>query len=157
MSIVEHELERVLVAVHERLESLLREHQMALIDRDLDAACGRWGEFSRLLEQHIVDEEELLLPLFAGRGGEQLASPPRQFRAEHEQMRKRLAEFGAVLERMGSPPTHDDVLDLLDRQSRFRWLLMHHDLRERRVLYPRVIEWTTPQERQGVLAGLRAR
>lgn len=151
------DLEQLLIAVHQRLEALLRAHQVALIDRDGAAAQTRWREFASLLEAHMVDEEELLLPLFAERGGEQLPSSPRQFATEHQQARKLVAQLDEALQALSAPPSHEQVLELLERESRFRALLLHHDLRERRVLYPRLCAWTTEQERQALAARLRAR
>ena len=47
------------------------------------------------------------------------------------------------------------VLFLLDSQHLFKRLLVHHDSRERRMLYPLLDEVTTEQEREGLLAALR--
>ena len=151
------ELEEVLLGVHQRLAMLLRAHQVAVIDRDLAVARARWNEFASLLDAHITDEEELLLPLFAERGGEQLQSPPRQFQAEHAKMRVLVDQLTTTLGAMEPPPSHDQVLELLERESRFRGLMMHHDLRERHVLYPWLSSCTSEAERRSLADKLLAR
>ena len=126
------------------------------MDGDLARAGELFARYADALRAHASDEEELVLPLFAARGGEELDSPPRLFLGEHDKIRAFLDE---IAERLSGLATGDSrgALALLDREAWFVNLLMHHDLRERNVLYPRVTEWTTPEERRDILSRLRVR
>ena len=46
------------------------------------------------------------------------------------------------------------VIWLLDSQTTFKRLHVHHDTRERKILYPLLDEITTEQERRGLFAQL---
>lgn len=49
------------------------------------------------------------------------------------------------------------VLFLLDSQHLFKRLLVHHDSREKKVLYPLLDQFTTEQERESLFAQLKLR
>ena len=57
--------------------------------------------------------------------------------------------------RCPEPPDDRRLLELLDLQATFKNLLLHHDLRERAALYPRLATMLTPQDEAAVLVRLR--
>jgi hemerythrin-like domain-containing protein len=134
-------LETAMMAVHDRLEDLFFRHQCALLDRDLPAARTLLSKFTALLLTHAEDEESWILPAYVESGGDATDSPAKQFRLEHDKLRRFLAEIGV---RLAADLPDDalaqrrEILGILDRESWFKNLLTHHDLRERRVLYPRL-------------------
>ncbi len=143
--------------VHDELAELFHRHQVALLDRDAKAAAAGLAAFRSALEAHIDAEEQLVLPVFAARGGAQTDSPPEFFRREHDKLRSDAGELVAATAALAARPDDrvDDraLLALLDREAAFKNLMLHHDLRERNVLYPRVAEWTTPEERAAIVRG----
>ncbi|MGE0142993.1 MAG: hemerythrin domain-containing protein [Planctomycetota bacterium] len=155
-------LETAMMAVHDRLEGLFFRHQSALLDRDLTLARALLTEFTALILTHADDEERWILPAYVEVGGDATDSPARQFRLEHDKIRSFLAEIGDRL--AADPPADDlarrrDILAILDRESWFKSLLAHHDLRERRVLYPRLsqsLEFTRQTELLSRLSSPRA-
>lgn len=148
------DLAELMMAIHTGLDRMLKAHRLALMTGDLPQARSQFARYAKALRAHAEDEEELILPIFAARGGENLDSPPRLFLGEHDKIRKFLAEAEGMLARL-EDGDQQAALDLLDRQVWFINLLVHHDLREGKVLYPRVQEWTTAAERTEILARLR--
>lgn len=77
------------------------------------------------------------------------------FDGEHEKLRQFLVLFQQEIVKIR---TMDDrefgVLFLLDSQHLFKRLLVHHDTREKRMLYPLLDEVTTKAERQELFARL---
>jgi len=143
-----------MMAIHSGLDRILGAHRLALMTDDLRRARAEFSRYAAALRAHAEDEEELILPIFASRGGEDLDSPPRLFLGEHDKIRSYLLEFEGMLSAL-EDGDRQAALDLLDRQVGFMNLLMHHDLREGRVLYPRLQEWTTAKQRETILARLR--
>ncbi len=150
------EFSRLMMGLHENLDQLLREHQLALMRCEASVASRIFACYAKHLRQHAEDEEAHILPVFAERGGEDLDSPPRLFLGEHRKIRDFLNEIEVKLAALseGDAP---GALELLDREAVFKNLLMHHDLREGNVLYPRVDEWTTADERSAILRRLQVK
>ena len=148
------DLTESMMAIHRGLDQILQAHRLALMTDDLPEARSQFARYAKALRAHAKDEEELILPVFAARGGEDLDSPPRLFLGEHDKIREFLAEAEALLAGL-EDGDRQAALDLLDRQVWFMNLLVHHDIREGKVLYPRVQEWTTQAERAAILSRLR--
>ena len=131
-------LERCLMPLHDALESLFFAHQVALLDRDAARALRGFDAFRTAIETHASDEEEQVLPLYAQCGGDDTDSPVAQFRIEHDKIRRFLAELSPRLSALAASARIDDreLLGILDRESWFKNLFIHHDIRERNVLYP---------------------
>jgi hemerythrin-like domain-containing protein len=145
-------LEAGMMQVHIALEAAFHEHQVALLDRDTAGARRTFRVFAERLRQHIADEESHVLPAYARIGGEDSKSPPAQFETEHRKLLTFVAEFEQKLAELEGDPGAGRILGLLDRESWFKNLMHHHDLREARVLYPRLGEALSPDEQQQILA-----
>lgn len=146
-----------MMALHQGLQERFFRHQRALLDRDV-AAAQRWlVAFAGALTRHVDDEERVVLPRFAERGGEQTNSPPAQFRLEHHKLLAQVARLRAATDALGPEPDDRALLALLDLEASFKSLLLHHDLREARVLYPKVAEWTSADEQEAMLAAVSLR
>ncbi|HYW69759.1 MAG TPA: hemerythrin domain-containing protein [Pyrinomonadaceae bacterium] len=137
-----------LLTLHRRLDDLFLEHQRALLRLNLERASELLAEYEHDLLAHIRDEEALLMPLYQERATAPIGGAAEIFLGEHEKLRQFLVLFGKEMEQL---KTVDDVergvLFLLDSQHLFKRLLVHHDTREKKMLYPLLDEVTTEAER----------
>ena len=144
-----------LLGLHRQLDQLFLEHQRALIRLDLDLAERLLNEYQSELLAHIRDEETLMLPLYRERVKPPVGGAADIFAGEHEKLRQFLVLF---VQEIGKIRTMDDiergVLFLIDSQHLFKRLLVHHDTREKKMLYPLLDEVTTEAERQELFARL---
>lgn len=144
-----------LLRLHRDLDDLFAEHQRALMRLELDRAESLLQDYEAGLVAHIRDEEELMLPLYRERVEVPIGGAPEIFSGEHEKLRRLLVLFKDEIEKIR---TLDDVelgvLFLIDSQHLFKRLLVHHDTRERKMLYPLLDEVTTEAERQELFARL---
>lgn len=141
-----------LLDLHQQLDELFLEHQRALMRLDLDRAASLLDEYESQLLAHIRDEEDLMIPLYQQRATAPIGAAAEIFLGEHEKLRQFLAFFK---EEIAKIKMNDDVeagaLFLIDSQHLFKRLLVHHDTREGRMLYPLLDEVTTESERQRLL------
>jgi len=139
-------------AQHSELERLFDKHQRALLSKDLEGALATLKTFENELDRHIALEDEVLLPLYAAKGGEVEGGTLSIFHAEHRKLREmtgNLARETAVLE--SSPDLLGSILKLLDQEALFKGLFSHHALREENLLFPKLEACTTEGERRRVL------
>jgi len=138
-----------LLSVHQRLDDLFLEHQRALMRLDLISAAALLNEYENQLMAHIRDEEYLMIPLYQQRAAAPIGAAAEIFLGEHEKLRQFLGLFKEEIEKI---KTSDDIergaLFLIDSQHLFKRLLVHHDTRERKMLYPLLDEVTTERERK---------
>ena len=145
-----------LLETHEWLDELFLEHQRSLLRLDLAAASAALEAYAIELFAHMRDEEEVMIPLYRERAQAPVGGAAEIFLGEHDKMRQYLLLFKEELTKMAEAEDLErGVLFLLDSQHLFKRLLVHHDSRERRMLYPLLDEVTTEQEREGLLAALR--
>jgi uncharacterized protein with PIN domain len=131
-----------LLDFHQALEVLLLRHRLALMRTDLSEATRAFRHFAALLNRHLADEEDLVLPPYEANPpaeGYERGAGPTVFRAEHQNILGHLLRLeGALagLAEVGKSELPVACLKLLDREKVFADLLEHHDLRERQYLYP---------------------
>ena len=147
---------RQMMDLHQGLDELLIEHQIAVMHGNMSKARALFRTYAETLRAHASDEEDFILPVFAARGGEELDSPPKLFLGEHRKIRGFLDELDLRLADL-SEGDERGALELLDREAWLKNLLMHHDRRERNVLYPKMDEWTSEAEQKAILGKLRVR
>ncbi|MGH9932251.1 MAG: hemerythrin domain-containing protein [Pyrinomonadaceae bacterium] len=144
-----------LLALHQRLDELFLEHQRALLRLNLKAATAALDAYEAELLAHMRDEEELMIPLYRERAEAPVGGAAEIFLGEHDKLRQYLALFKDELAKLA---TFDDlergVLFLLDSQHLFKRLLVHHDNREKKMLYPLLNQVTTELERESLFAQL---
>jgi hemerythrin-like domain-containing protein len=125
---------------------------------EIDRAEELLAEYSRDLLAHIHDEKEVMLPIYEERVNAPVGGALDIFFAEHEKLRQFLALFAAEI---GKIREMDDVergvLFLIDSQHLFKRLLVHHDAREKKMLYPLLDEVTTEGERERLFTKLKLR
>jgi len=137
----------MLMEAHGRLDSLFFEHQKALLRFEFDTALALLGEYRDSLLAHMGDEERLLMPIYRERIKPEKGGNPALFLDEHEKMRAYVSLFidtTAELRLQASP--EKTLLNLLDRESFYKRLSSHHDIREREILYPELDSVMTRKE-----------
>jgi hemerythrin-like domain-containing protein len=146
-----------LLELHRQLDQLFVDHQRALMRLDLDRAEVLLNDYKTSLLAHKRDEEKLMLPLYGDRVKAPVGGAASIFVGEHEKLRQFLTLFR---QEIGKIRTMDDielgVLFLIDSQHLFKRLLVHHDTREKKMLYPLLDEVTTEAERQELFARLES-
>ena len=138
-----------MLELHQRLDELFLEHQRELIRLDLDRAESALDEYAAALLAHIRDEEMFMIPLYS----ERVSAPPggtvEIFLGEHDKLRTFLELFKEEIAKIRAMDDIErGVLFLIDSQHLFKRLLVHHDNRETKMLYPLLDEVTTENERQ---------
>jgi iron-sulfur cluster repair protein YtfE (RIC family) len=142
-----------LLVLHQRLDELFFEHQRALLRLDLDRASAMLNAYEAELLAHIRDEEELMIPLYRERVNAPVGGAAEIFLGEHEKLRQYLVLFREELAKLAAANDLErGVLFLLDSQHLFKRLLVHHDSREKKMLYPLLDRVTTEQERESMFA-----
>ena len=137
-----------LLELHQQLDELFVEHQRALMQLDLDRAGSLLDEYETSLLAHIRDEEELMIPLYQ-RAAAPIGGAAEIFLGEHEKLRQFLGLFKQEIAKIKeSDDVERGALFLIDSQHLFKRLLVHHDARERKMLYPLLDEVTTGAERE---------
>ncbi len=137
-----------LLKLHQWLDETFFAHQRALLHLDLEGAFTHFEKYEIELLAHIRDEEEVLIPLYRERVRAPVGGSAEIFLGEHDKLRQYLVLFREELSRLtAATDLERGVLFLLDSQHLFKRLLVHHDSRERKMLYPLLDEVTTEQER----------
>ena len=141
--------------LHRELDELFFRHQVSLLDFNFRTAFERLCAYESALLAHMRDEEELLLPLYAGRATPERGGRPDFFLLEHDKMRRLLAHFREQLPRLYElPEPSRALLKLLDQETTYKRIVEHHDEREERHLYPALEQFTTEAERDDILSRL---
>ncbi len=150
-------LERTMMGLHDQLDRDMHAHQVALLDRDFVRALQCLQSYRATIGDHMADEEGVVLPLYDSLGGDRTDAPVRLFLGEHSKMRDFLADFATRVAALERSPDDHALLELLDRQATYKNLMLHHDLRERRGLYPFLSERVPVARQHELVAALRVR
>jgi len=150
-----HLLERTMMGLHVALDHGFFAHQQALLDRDFARAATALGAYRELLDRHMADEEEHVLPRYQALGGDCTDAPTKLFLGEHGKLRAFLDDFGVRLAGLLQRSDDRALLELFDRQATYKNLMLHHDLRERNMLYPFVSAHVPAAEQHTIAAALR--
>ena len=144
-----------LLELHKQLDKLFLEHQRALLRLDMNRAAALLATYEADLLAHIRDEEALMLPLYRERVKAPVGGAAEIFLGEHDKLLQFLALFKEELMKLAAVEDLErGVLFLLDSQHLFKRLLVHHDNREKKMLYPLLDEVTTAEEREALYASL---
>jgi iron-sulfur cluster repair protein YtfE (RIC family) len=145
-----------LLEVHTRLDDLFLEHQRALLRLDLVAAFAALEAYELELFAHMMDEEQLMLPLYCERVEAPVGGAAEIFFGEHNKLRQYVELFNEALAKLRkTDDLEKGVIWLLDSQNTFKRLHVHHDTREKKMLYPLLDKVTTAEERRGVIATMQ--
>lgn len=137
-----------LLELHAELDDAFAAHQYALVRFDFDLALKRLREYESALIAHMLDEEKFLLPLYAERALIEIGGAVKFFLDDHDKMREWLKIFvDATQELKVSHEPEKLLIQLLDRESFYKKLCTHHDIREGKYLFPALDKITTDDER----------
>ena len=144
-----------LLLIHRQLDEQFFEHQRALIRGNLIAALSWLDEYEKQLFDHIKDEEEILLPIFEARVTQPLGGTVEIFRNEHIKIRDYVALLKAEIPKLSKAKDRERaVIFMLDSETTFKRLMVHHDNREHKFLYPLLDEVTGEDEREEIFQQL---
>lgn len=145
-----------LLEIHTRLDGVFLEHQRGLLRLDLSAASAALEAYELELFAHMADEEDFMLPVYEERAVAPVGGASQIFRNEHEKLRQYVSLFKNALGKLQhAEDLEREVIWLLDSQTTFKRLHVHHDTRERKMLYPLLDGVTSPHEREQMFAKLR--
>jgi len=145
-----------LLGLHQQLDELFFEHQRALVRGELEVALAKLEGYEKELLDHIWDEEEVLIPIYAARAEAPVGGSAEIFLNEHRKIREYLVLFKAEFVKLSAAEDLERaVIFLLDSQVIYKRLLVHHDARERKFLYPLLDEITTEQEKLSLFQRLK--
>jgi hemerythrin superfamily protein len=146
-----------LLRLHHELDELFFEHQRALIRGDLEVALAKLERYEKELLDHIWDEEEVLIPIYAARAEAPVGGSAEIFLNEHRKIREYLVLFKAEFVKLfAAGDLERAVIFLLDSQVIYKRLLVHHDTRERKFLYPLLDQITTEPEKLSLFQHTRS-
>lgn len=107
------------------------------------------AEFLRRLRRHIEMEEDVLFPAFEQRTGMAAGGPSVQMREEHVQMQPILAQMQAAVSGRDGPGYQRAAQALLE-------ILVPHNQKEEQMMYPMLDEAVGADDRQALLADVKA-
>lgn len=124
------------LSVHERLCDLFSLHQELLLDLRLAEAQRTLAVHRSLIGLHMRHEERSLLPVYA-KLGPNPSWPVRLYMGQHRHMRELL---DGAAKRLAAIAGHgrslkQQVLALLDYESKYKHLVEHHEGAERQGLF----------------------
>jgi iron-sulfur cluster repair protein YtfE (RIC family) len=142
-----------LIGEHAELERLFDSHQRALLEGNVGTALAVVKAFGDELYEHIQYEEKTLLPVFAEEGGETEGATLEIFLSEHRKLREQADKLIAKTQALfASTDLMRSTIALMDDEALFKGLFHHHALREKNLLFPRLDERTTEEQRERLLA-----
>ncbi|MDD5542253.1 MAG: hemerythrin domain-containing protein [Acidobacteriia bacterium] len=141
-----------LLDTHQRMMQSFFLHQEALLQRNFRLAHRRLIQYERRIRKHIQEEERWLMPVYA-RAGNVSGGQPQLFIGEHRRIEEFIDRLKALLqkERGRERSASRHAIEILYQEAMFRWLLEHHDEREKQILYPTLDRVTSKKERNVIL------
>lgn len=119
---------------HQRLGQILRDCQVAIVDKRPSLALQLFRQLAESQRQHIRFENEQLLSLLA-----KVDAPRWQalvYQKEHDKVEKLLASYEQVLVALPETLSSEQVIDALDQMHALKHVLEHHEQREEKGLLP---------------------
>jgi iron-sulfur cluster repair protein YtfE (RIC family) len=133
----------LLGADHARVDGLLEDLAEMLADGEVERAEYHFADVEDALKRHIRVEEEILFPVFDARV--RLVGPTSVMRVEHRRIEALLGALRAALDR-AQVDVARQTLAALDA------VLVEHDRKEERILYPKTDAALAPDELVALVA-----
>jgi hemerythrin-like domain-containing protein len=141
------------MGVHAELREWFAVHRDHVVGLEFPQALEALQRFEGELRRHMEMEEQVLLPLYEARVGHVTGGDPEFFRLEHRNILRNLDAAKAKLRDLIADPKagRRQAHEFLDQEGILQHLLNHHDLRERNVLYPRLDDALSEEEKASLL------
>jgi hypothetical protein len=145
-----------LLLLHKQLDEQFFEHQRALMRGELETSLAILIAYEEQLLEHMRDEEDVLIPVFEARVEAPVGGSGEIFRNEHKKIQQYLELFKAEFSRLAQATDRERaIIFLLDSETTFKRLLVHHDTREKKFLYPLLDQSTTEAEKLALFEKLK--
>lgn len=149
-------LQQLLEAYHEYLDEFFLIHQEALIAGDIVMADEYLAYFSELMRLHIKIENEYLLPLFERCVPKATAHwPASLYKHEHNKITQLLDGVEQLMNKLGEPLNRRDIINLLDKENRFKNVVEHHEQREEMAFIPELVGQLSLSDHQQLLLSIQ--
>jgi hypothetical protein len=136
---------------HQQLRELLYQALERLVVVDVDGAAALVERFVRELEAGLALEDDVVMPWYRLHGPESGAGKPDIVDGDHVILRRGIESVRALL---AGPAVLRPILEGLPHAYRLISTLEHHTERERRYVYPLVIDQLDAEAQAVVVAGL---
>src|SRR5581483_2938060 len=142
-----------MMEVHADLFERFAVHRDHVVGLEFSRALDALQDFERWLRGHMEIEERHILPVYERRVGAVTGGDPQFFYLEHRNILRNLETAKEELRRLAADPSagRRQAHEFIAAESMLLHLLQHHDLRERNVLYPKLDEVLSPDERRALL------
>lgn len=143
-----------LLDAHARFQERFAVHRDFVVGLEFGRALEELETFERELRVHMDAEEACVLPLYRERVGKIRGGDPEFFTLEHRNILRNLEAAKESLRRLAADPRSGrrQAHEFLDQEWMLHHMIEHHDLRERNILYPKLDEMLSDQERKEVLS-----
>ncbi len=141
-----HNVTEYLAWDHDAQEDLLLETRDAADRGDLASASSRYDAYERGLQRHMRLEERILFPLIEA-VVPSVAGVVLDMRQEHGVVRRRLEAMRKAL-------IAGDLDDFRRSYEALGWVLLAHEAREEKLLYPVLDRSLSPEQRADLAARL---
>lgn len=131
---------------HRECDDVFSEAESAVAVEKWSVALEKWQAFTRELEEHLTQEEEVLFPKFEQVTG-MTAGPTQVMRMEHQQMRALVQDLDNAL----AAKEKDEYLGLSET---LMVMMQQHNMKEEMMLYPMMAQHLNDGEQ--IIEGFKA-
>ena len=144
----------IMRSLHDQLDELFLLHQESLLAQDPGQALEHFDRFEAALREHIIFEEERLIPIYR-RAGRIQGGPEEFFNGEHKRMLEMLGRCRTQLLAVSASAVgrQRGIIALFDLEAAFRSLSDHHHKREENLFFPTLDRVATAEEKRELVAG----
>jgi iron-sulfur cluster repair protein YtfE (RIC family) len=138
--------------LHQELDQLFFEHQMALLKGEFPRSRNMLKAFERALLQHMKEEDEILLPIYRQRAAQIRGGDAEIFSAEHVKISEWMNRINLRASRLSrSDANWKEIISLFDDEAHFKKYMEHHSVREDRIFYPEVDRVVEEKEKEQLM------
>lgn len=138
--------------LHQELDQLFFEHQVALLKGDFPKSRAMLKSFEKALFQHMKEEDEILMPLYRQRADQIRGGDAEIFSGEHMKITEWFHRLNLRASRLSRSDTNwKEIISLFDDEAQFKKYMEHHSIREDRIFYPEVDRIVEAKEKEQIL------
>lgn len=138
--------------LHQELDQLFFEHQVALLKGDFPHSRAVLKSFEKALLMHIREEDEILMPLYRQRSEQIRGGDADIFSGEHVKITEWINRINLRVSRLNrSDANWKEIISLIDDEAQFKKYMEHHSVREDRIFYPEVDRVVEEKEKESLM------